>query len=124
MATRYKEKKRSSPCFFPALSCHMSVKRSLLPRSTFPPDPRPAPPPAASSLAGKLAKVETLTTTPQTSLLGYSTSVVAQNSSFNVRMLTKRPMIAALPALSLVPEALAPPNGWWPTTAPVLLQLM
>ncbi len=27
------------------------------------------------------------------------------------------------PALSLVPEALAPPNGCWPTTAPVGLSL-
>lgn len=61
---------------------------------------------------------------PQTSLLGYSTLVVGPNSSFMLLMLTNRPMMAALPALSLVPDALAPPNGCWPTTAPVLLQLM
>lgn len=60
----------------------------------------------------------------QISLLGYSTLVVATNSSFIVLMFTNLPMIAELPALSLVPEALAPPNGCCPTTAPVLLQLM
>lgn len=46
-----------------------------------------------------------------TSLLGYSTLVVAPNSSFKLLMLTNLPMIAALPALSFVPDARAPPNG-------------
>lgn len=53
-----------------------------------------------------------------TSLEGYWTLVVERVSSFNDLMLTKRDKMAADPALSLVPDALAPPNGCWPTTAP------
>lgn len=59
----------------------------------------------------------------QTSLLGYATLVVALNSSLMLLILTNRPRMLMLPALSLVPLALLPPNGCWPTTAPVLLQL-
>lgn len=57
-------------------------------------------------------------------LLGYSTSSLPTKSSFTALMLTKRLSKFALPALSLVPLARAPPNGCWPTTAPVHLQLM
>ena len=35
----------------------------------------------------------------------------------------QRNKFQALPALSFVPEARAPPNGCWPTTAPVGLSL-
>jgi hypothetical protein len=35
----------------------------------------------------------------------------------------QRIRLASEPALSLVPEARAPPNGCWPTTAPVGLSL-
>jgi hypothetical protein len=52
---------------------------------------------------------------------GYSTLVVGSVSSFIDLMLTNRDKMAADPALSLVPEARAPPNGCCPTTAPVLI---
>lgn len=61
---------------------------------------------------------------PQSSLLGYATCLVGANSSLMARMFTKRVKRLALPALSSVPLALEPPKGCWPTTAPVLLQLM
>ena len=35
------------------------------------------------------------------------------------RGLTHRRRFSGLPALSFVPDARAPPNGCWPTTAPV-----
>ena len=38
-----------------------------------------------------------------------------------VRGLIQRMRLSELPALSFVPEARAPPNGCWPTTAPVRL---
>ena len=37
---------------------------------------------------------------------------------------TQRVRLSIEPALSFVPEARAPPKGWWPTTAPVGLSLM
>jgi hypothetical protein len=40
------------------------------------------------------------------------------------RVLTQRSRFSFEPALSFVPEARAPPNGCWPTTAPVGLSLM
>ena len=36
-----------------------------------------------------------------------------------VRMETQRTRLNMLPALSFVPDRLAPPKGCWPTTAPV-----
>lgn len=47
----------------------------------------------------------------QTSLDGYSTFEIGRVSSFIDLILTKRDRMAAEPALSFVPEALAPPNG-------------
>src|SRR6202050_4445839 len=44
--------------------------------------------------------------------------------SLIVRVFTQRIRLKIEPALSLVPLALAPPNGCWPTTAPVGLSLM
>ncbi|SKZ41302.1 Uncharacterised protein [Mycobacteroides abscessus subsp. abscessus] len=41
-----------------------------------------------------------------------------------VRVDVQRIRFAFEPALSLVPDARAPPNGCWPTTAPVGLSLM
>lgn len=49
--------------------------------------------------------------TAYTSLEGYSTFVVGNDSSFNALMLTKRDRIEAEPALSFVPDARAPPKG-------------
>ena len=40
------------------------------------------------------------------------------------RGLRKRIEFQTVPILSLVPDARAPPNGCWPTTAPVGLSLM
>jgi hypothetical protein len=54
-----------------------------------------------------------------TSFEGYSTLTVGRVSSFIDLMLTKRDKMAAEPALSLVPDARAPPKGCCPTTAPV-----
>ena len=45
---------------------------------------------------------------------GLPTSLMARGD-------TQRYRLRMLPALSLVPEARPPPNGCWPTTAPVLL---
>jgi hypothetical protein len=45
------------------------------------------------------------------------------NVSLIVRGLTQRIRFHSEPALSFVPEARAPPNGCWPTTAPVGLSL-
>lgn len=61
---------------------------------------------------------------PQTSLLGYSTLSLPTKSSLILLILTNLLNRFWLPALSFVPLALAPPNGCWPTTAPVLLQLI
>ena len=47
-----------------------------------------------------------------------------ENVSLIVRALTQRSRFIFEPALSLVPDARAPPNGCWPTTAPVGLSLM
>ncbi len=55
---------------------------------------------------------------------GYLKSRGGENVSFTLRALTQRSKFIFDPALSLVPEALAPPNGCWPTTAPVGLSLM
>ena len=44
--------------------------------------------------------------------------------SFTEWALTQRIIFKVVPALSLVPEARAPPKGCWPTTAPVHLSLM
>lgn len=60
---------------------------------------------------------------PYTLLLTYSTSTVGPNSSLMLLTLTNLDSKLALPALSFVPDALAPPNGCCPTTAPVDLQL-
>lgn len=98
---------RAFTCYNVNFDGHVSSTRRLIPMPTRPTEhctQSPAP--------------------PQISLLGYSTLVVATNSSFMVLMFTNLPMIAELPALSFVPDALAPPNGCCPTTAPVLLQLM
>ncbi len=54
---------------------------------------------------------------------GYSIDVGATNVSLIVRGDAQRRRLTALPALSFVPEARAPPNGCWPTTAPVGLSL-
>ena len=43
--------------------------------------------------------------------------------SFIVRGLIQRMRLSGLPALSLVPDFLEPPNGCCPTTAPVGLSL-
>jgi hypothetical protein len=40
------------------------------------------------------------------------------------RALIQRTRLSLEPALSFVPDARAPPNGCWPTTAPVGLSLM
>ncbi len=55
---------------------------------------------------------------------GYATAVAAWNVSLIERGDVQRIRFAAEPALSLVPEARAPPKGCWPTTAPVGLSLM
>jgi hypothetical protein len=47
-----------------------------------------------------------------------------ENVSFSARALTHRSRFIFDPALSLVPDARAPPNGCCPTTAPVGLSLM
>ena len=51
-------------------------------------------------------------------------SVGGVKLSLMVRGEVQRIRFRKLPALSLVPEARAPPKGWWPTTAPVGLSLM
>ena len=50
--------------------------------------------------------------------------VGAANVSLMARGETQRIRFRMLPALSLVPDPRAPPNGCWPTTAPVGLSLM
>ena len=55
---------------------------------------------------------------------GYLKSVGGAKVSFTVRALTQRTRFIFDPALSFVPDARAPPNGCWPTTAPVGLSLM
>ena len=57
-------------------------------------------------------------------MCGYVWSVGGTNVSLIVRGDTQRIRLCHEPALSLVPLALAPPNGCWPTTAPVGLSLM
>jgi len=59
----------------------------------------------------------------QTSFDGYSTEVSFKKLSLIALMLTNLDSKFAEPALSFVPDALAPPNGCCATTAPVLLQL-
>lgn len=55
---------------------------------------------------------------------GYAKCVGGQKVSFTVLGDVQRIRFKTEPALSLVPEALAPPKGCWPTTAPVGLSLM
>ena len=55
-------------------------------------------------------------------MCGYSRSRAFSKHSLMDWGDTKRCRYWAAPALSLVPEARAPPNGCWPTTAPVDLQ--
>src|SRR5262249_19812198 len=55
---------------------------------------------------------------------GYRKSVGGTNVSLSVRAATNRRRFSGEPALSSVPDARAPPNGCWPTTAPVGLSLM
>ena len=55
---------------------------------------------------------------------GYLKSRGGEKVSFMLRALTQRSRFIFDPALSLVPDARAPPNGCWPTTAPVGLSLM
>ena len=54
---------------------------------------------------------------------GYLWSVGGTKVSLMVRGETQRIRLNTDPALSLVPLARAPPNGCWPTTAPVGLSL-
>ena len=54
---------------------------------------------------------------------GYRQSLGGLKFSLIERGLTQRSRFSALPALSFVPEALEPPNGCIPTTAPVGLSL-
>ncbi len=56
-------------------------------------------------------------------MCGYSTRVGGTKFSAKVRIETHRRRFAIEPALSLVPDARAPPKGCWPTTAPVGLSL-
>ena len=55
---------------------------------------------------------------------GYRKSRGGERFSFTLRALTQRSRFIFDPALSFVPDALPPPNGCWPTTAPVGLSLM
>ena len=55
---------------------------------------------------------------------GYLKSVAGIRVSLIVLGLTHRRRLRWLPALSFVPEALAPPNGCCPTIAPVGLSLI
>src|SRR3989304_2181544 len=55
---------------------------------------------------------------------GYRYSVGGTKVSLMVRADTQRSRLSMEPALSLVPLALAPPTGCWPTTAPVGLSLI
>src|SRR5215213_9082226 len=55
---------------------------------------------------------------------GYVKSRGGANVSLIVRALTQRTRFSFEPALSFVPDPRAPPNGCWPTTAPVGLSLM
>ncbi len=57
-------------------------------------------------------------------MYGYFHSFGGTNVSLIDRGEVQRSRLTAAPALSLVPEARAPPNGCWPTTAPVGLSLM
>ena len=50
-------------------------------------------------------------------------AVAGTNVSLIVRAEVQRSRFCGEPALSLVPEARAPPKGCWPTTAPVGLSL-
>ena len=54
---------------------------------------------------------------------GYRWSVGGCRFSLSVRGAVQRSRFSGEPALSWVPEARAPPNGCWPTTAPVGLSL-
>ena len=65
-----------------------------------------------------------LCTAYASTMYGYVTSRHGTLSSLMVLGLNQRYMLISLPALSLVPDALAPPNGCWPITAPVGLSLM
>lgn len=55
---------------------------------------------------------------------GYLKSRGVAKHSFSVLMLIHLSRLKMEPALSLVPDALAPPKGWCPTVAPVVLSLM
>lgn len=55
---------------------------------------------------------------------GWEWSVGGTKVSLIERVLVQRIRFCAAPALSLVPDARPPPNGCWPTTAPVGLSLM
>src|SRR5262249_46449391 len=55
---------------------------------------------------------------------GYPSFVGGTKFSLMVLGLVQRTRLKMLPALSLVPDARLPPNGCWPTTAPVGLSLM
>ena len=55
---------------------------------------------------------------------GYPYSVAGTNVSLIARGFVQRMRFHRPPALSLVPDAREPPNGWHPTTAPVGLSLM
>ena len=55
---------------------------------------------------------------------GYPQSCGMSSVRFTERGLIHRSRLSGPPALSLVPLALAPPNGCWATTAPVGLSLM
>src|SRR5262249_54107249 len=55
---------------------------------------------------------------------GYATLVGGTKFSLIVLAEIQRTRFNGEPALSLVPEARLPPNGCWPTTAPVGLSLM
>ena len=57
------------------------------------------------------------------SMCGYRYAVGGTNVSLIVRGDAQRSRFSGEPALSLVPEARAPPNGCCPTTAPVGLSL-
>ena len=54
---------------------------------------------------------------------GYAKCFGGTNVSLIARGLVQRMRFHSDPALSFVPEALAPPKGWRPTTAPVGLSL-
>src|SRR5262249_45377705 len=71
-----------------------------------------------------LARAAVRRVRPDQSRYGYRQSVGGTNVSLIVRAAPNRRRLSAEPALSSVPDARAPPNGCWPTTAPVGLSLM